>query len=128
MPPALVHPALVPPAISDTLAAAARDDFIAAALPAGWRAQALALLSKLRPDVGEVLAAAAEAERAVRNAQRLVHQVRLGRAGVCLGRGSERGWLQQVRLPGQSTMPRGWRRSGAQLCAMYNGLSGCVSC
>lgn len=37
---------------------------------------ALALLTRLRPDVGEVLSVAAEGDKAVQTAQQLVYQVR----------------------------------------------------
>ncbi|KAF5833751.1 hypothetical protein DUNSADRAFT_9818 [Dunaliella salina] len=75
LPASLVQPQLVPPAISDTLAAVARDDVLCAALPPSWRPAALAVLSKLRPDVHEVLEVADEGDQAVQAAQQLVYQL-----------------------------------------------------
>lgn len=71
-------PEVVPPAISDALAAVARDELLCTALPEGWREAVLPVLARLRPDVGQVLAVAEDGDKAVAAAQQLEAEVGLG--------------------------------------------------
>ncbi|PNH11400.1 hypothetical protein TSOC_001802 [Tetrabaena socialis] len=115
LPSALWAPEVVPPALLDTLAAAARDEVLSALLP-GVRAAALPLLRAMRPDVCTLLDVAAAGEQALAAADLLVRQVPLLREGAL----APARWLQQLQLalpalhlPGQ----------GALLEAVVQGLA-----
>ncbi|GFH24727.1 uncharacterized protein HaLaN_22578, partial [Haematococcus lacustris] len=53
LPPSLWCAEVVPAAISDTLAAVARDALLTASMPPDWSRAALPVLARLRPDVAE---------------------------------------------------------------------------
>jgi hypothetical protein len=69
------HPSVIPVGALDTLAAVAKDAVVCSLLPEGTLQALLPLLSVLRPDVAQVLAAAAEAETAHQRSLQLVDQV-----------------------------------------------------
>jgi hypothetical protein len=70
---------VIPAIVTDTLGAVVQDGVLCAAMPAAFRAVALRVLAKLRPDVQQVLAVADQGQEAVNAARDLVQQVR----GVC---------------------------------------------
>lgn len=106
LPRGLWTPELVPAAITDTLAAVARDDVLCLLLP-GLRPAAQPLLACLRPDVQLLLDVAADGEAALSAADVLARQVPLLRDGAV----TARQWLAQLalalpalHLPGQQAL------------------------
>lgn len=86
-------PDIVPPALSDTLAAVAQDEVLCALLPA-LRPAALPALRVLRPDVQLLLDVAGDGEQALDAADMLIKQVPLLQGGAI----SPGTWLVQLSL------------------------------
>ncbi|KAG2489314.1 hypothetical protein HYH03_012146 [Edaphochlamys debaryana] len=91
LPPDLWRNDVVPPALTDTLSAVARDEVLSALLPE-LRPAVLPVLSVLRPDVPVMLEIAASAEAALAAGEALARGVE----ALAAGQLAAEAWLQQL--------------------------------
>lgn len=126
LPRELWTPEVVPPAMTDALAAVARDEVLCGLLP-GVRSGVLPVLGVLRADVTVLLDVAAAGEAALSAAEVLVRQLPLLREGAV----APSQWLHQLQaalpalhLPGQEALMESVVQGLALVCSSSGGAAG----
>lgn len=122
LPPELWVAGIVPPVLTDTLAAVARDEVLSMLLP-GLRVATQPLLAVLRPDTTRLLEVAAASEAALAAGEELTRQLpalRTGRLDPEVWLARLEAALPALHLPGQAALLQAVLQGLAEVCSSSN--------